>query len=62
MIRAWQISCGRSPEPEELRRAVEFLTRQETLYRRSGRQDSQQAALTDFCQMLLSLNEFLYVD
>ena len=62
VVTAWQISCGRSPEPEELRRAVEFLARQETLYRDSGRPNGLQAARTDFCQTLLSMNEFLYID
>jgi hypothetical protein len=48
---AWRVAFTRQARPEELQEAVSFL----------GRMASP-AALTRFCQALLSANEFLYVD
>jgi hypothetical protein len=49
--RAWRLAYARAPKPEEAKGAVEFL----------GKMGGP-AALTRFCQALLSSNEFLYVD
>jgi hypothetical protein len=40
--------------------AREFLTAQEQIY--GDKADGAQQARTDFCQMLLSMNAFLYVE
>jgi hypothetical protein len=52
-------ALGRSPTPKELTAATDFLTRQSESYKREGKPDS---SLVDFCQALLCLNEFVYVD
>jgi hypothetical protein len=45
-----------------LKQAGEFLSIQEQSYRDSGNRDPKLAARVDFCQALLCLNEFVYVD
>lgn len=51
---------GREPSPREIDLGRAFLRRQAVLYPEgSGRQLS---AWTDYCQMILASNEFLYVD
>jgi hypothetical protein len=42
--------------------ATAFLTEQIALYKSSGQGDGREAAITDFCQTLMCLNEFVYVD
>jgi hypothetical protein len=41
---------------------VAFLKEQEETYRQEKKPEPRQRALTDFCQVLLGLNEFVYVD
>lgn len=53
--RALRLAYARSPKPEEVAQAAEFLAKQATV---AG---SEQAALVDLCQALLSSNEFLYL-
>jgi hypothetical protein len=55
----YQIALARQPEREELAEALAFVDQQLNTY--SGAQRRQQA-LADFCQVLLCLNEFVYVD
>src|SRR5262245_2094131 len=64
--RAFWVALSRAPTTEERAAALEFLEHQRGS--RGGRERSvstdalQHAALTDFCQALFSLNEFIYVD
>jgi len=60
--RAYRIALARLPEKDELANAVDFLKQQTQEYARAGRGDAVRLALTDFCQVLFSLNEFLYVE
>ena len=60
--RAYRLALGRSPDAAEQRIAVAFIARQTASYRQSRTPQATQHALTDFCQTLLSLNEFAYVD
>jgi hypothetical protein len=60
--RAYRIAFGRAPAEAERRLALDFLARQADAYRRAGRADAEQRARVDFCQTLLSMNEFVYVD
>ena len=54
---------GRDPAPEELGDALFFLGQQELTFKDQGDHKKQQhEALVDFCQALLSLNEFAYVE
>jgi hypothetical protein len=57
--RAYRIAVARDPTPVELDDALAFLRQQEATYPPERRHE---AALTDFCQVLMCLNEFIYVD
>jgi hypothetical protein len=59
---AYQITLSRFPTEIELAQWLEFLAHDMADYESAGRDDARQLALANFCQMLLSLNEFLYVD
>lgn len=63
--RAYALALGRPPRPTELDRSLAFLGRQDRHYRRGNaplRIGDPDPGLTDFCQALMSLNEFVYVD
>jgi hypothetical protein len=65
--RAFTLALCRPPGPDELRLALDFLTRQqrqiESDARRSGQSagDARRKALAAFCAVLLNTNEFFYV-
>ena len=54
IARAYQLALGRTPSAAESRAAMAFI--------RSGLAGGRDKALTDFCQTLLSLNEFAYLN
>ncbi len=54
---AWRMAFGRSPSESELETAESFLIQPE-----DATQESRDAALSHFCQTLISSNGFLYVD
>jgi mono/diheme cytochrome c family protein len=64
--RAYRLALARLPTEEEKTAGVEFLARQNR--DRSARApkmsaaDVRRLALTDYCQVLFGLNEFIYVD
>jgi hypothetical protein len=65
VTRAFLLCFARRPSETELRAATEFLASQRN--QRTARDPKKSAAarreaLTDFCQALFGLNEFLYVD
>jgi hypothetical protein len=57
--RAYRIALARDPSAAELRDGLDFLTQQMATYAPDRR---RLAALTDLCQVLMCLNEFIYVD
>lgn len=63
---AFQLCLGRAPAPEELVAARTFVAAQITSRtQRDAKQTPdavQRLALTDFCQSIFGLNEFIYVD
>jgi hypothetical protein len=60
---AFELAFGRDPHPEEIARCLRFIDRQENEYRaRDSAADVETAAMTDFCQGLIALNEFSYID
>jgi hypothetical protein len=59
--RAYRLALGRAPQPAECELALAFLDRQTQRHRQGGSADPAFRALVDFCQALLSTNEFLYV-
>ncbi len=67
IVRAWQLAYCRKPSPEELVLSMEFLSQQITTLKTSPGsipkgQTAYSQAVTNFCQALLSSNEFLYVE
>jgi hypothetical protein len=59
---AYQLALCRPPDDEEAALAAEFVAAQTTRYAAQGAKDASWDAWADFCQLLLSLNEFAYVD
>jgi hypothetical protein len=57
---AYLIALSREPNADETADGVEFLKHQSTSY--VGKPDARQLALTDYCQVLMCLNEFIYVE
>ena len=55
-------ALGRLPTKEEAEDSVSFLNRQSTAYNKKKTGEGLYLALADFCQVLMSLNEFVYVD
>jgi hypothetical protein len=53
------IALARQPNREELEDGVQFVRQQAASYPEAQRRES---ALADFCQVLMCLNEFIYVD
>jgi hypothetical protein len=66
---AFLLALGRKPNVFEQRRLTGFLAEESAVHARSAREGHQQRpddlrrqAVADLCQMLLSANEFIYVD
>jgi hypothetical protein len=55
----YQIAVARQPDRDELADGVAFIRTQMATYPENQRRES---ALADFCQVLMCLNEFIYVD
>ncbi len=55
----YRVALARRPSNDELADGVAFVRQQMATYPENGRRES---ALADFCQVLLCLNEFIYVD
>jgi len=62
----WRLALAREPSAAELKLGVEFIQTQSA--QRSAREsnpsggEARQLALSDFCQALFAMNEFIYVD
>jgi hypothetical protein len=54
-------AVGRNATADELATVLPFLEKQTALHRASGQADAERQALTDYCQTLFGLNEFLYI-
>jgi mono/diheme cytochrome c family protein len=61
---AYTSAIAREPDAAESSAAVNFLATQETSYSHSadGKDNVRELALSDFCQVLFGLNEFVYVE
>jgi hypothetical protein len=59
---AFQQTIGRDADPTERAAAEQFLTAQAELHGGTAEPTSHPNALTDFCQVLLGLNEFAYLE
>jgi hypothetical protein len=62
VIHSYELALARRPSQLELERATRFLAAQTAAYREQGYADATPRARIDYCQTILSLNEFLYVD
>jgi hypothetical protein len=60
--RAYLMALSRPPDETELADALAFLESQSAQYAADGKADGRQLAMADFCQVLLGLNEFVYID
>ena len=58
---AYQVAFARPAKAAELSAGSAFLASQRARYEADGRGDPSHLALIDYCQSLLSLNEFLYI-
>jgi hypothetical protein len=58
----YEIALARPPSEKELAESAAFVKEQVESYRAERKPDAEKLGLTDFCQVLLGLNEFIYVD
>jgi hypothetical protein len=59
---AYALAFGRQPNVKELELAGQFLTKQAAAHTAAGRNDGSRLARVDFCQALMGMNEFVYVE
>jgi len=62
--RAYALALGRAPDDDERAEAIAFLSRQAKSYAGEREPDPghRKKALINYCQVILALNEFLFVD
>jgi hypothetical protein len=58
--RVYRLALSRDATPDELADGLAFVRGQEASY--AGKADAHELALADFCQVVMCLNEFMYVD
>jgi len=58
----YQLAFSRAPNEKEMKLTAEFIARQTDRYRQAKKQNPEHLALVDFCQTLMSMNEFVYVE
>ncbi|MEW6160433.1 MAG: PSD1 and planctomycete cytochrome C domain-containing protein [Verrucomicrobiota bacterium] len=58
---AYEIALARPATKVELKESAQFFEAQRAAYAAGGKANANELALADFCQVLLSLNEFVYV-
>ncbi len=59
---AYARAFGREPHEREIALAAEFLRQQSAAHKAAGHANAEHLARTDYCQILMSMNEFVYVD
>jgi hypothetical protein len=59
--KGYQVALTREPSAEELRESAAFVKVQMEVHSKSA-DAARELALADFCQVLLCMNEFIYVD
>ena len=62
MVSRAQASFARLPTNREIETSIQFIEAQIKARTERSEQDPRIEALTDFCQSLFGLNEFIYVD
>jgi len=59
---AYLIALTRPPTPQELNDAARFINNQKDSYKMQNKTNPSHLARSDFCQVLMSLNEFIYIE
>jgi mono/diheme cytochrome c family protein len=59
---AYLIALAREPAADELADGVGFVRQQTKSYETAGKTEARVMGLADFCQILMCLNEFVYVE
>ncbi len=59
---AYQLAFSRLPTLQEKELMLQFYSRQLSNYMASNATDAKRLALIDFCQVVLSMNELIYID
>ncbi len=62
VTRAYSLALNRNPAKTELADAVDFIEQQTKRYQDDQKPAPRELALTDFAQVVLGLNEFIYVE
>jgi hypothetical protein len=58
----YAVALSRAPTDDEMQDAIAFIEDQAASYKAAGKGDAAELALADFCQAVMSLNEFVFVD
>jgi len=58
----WQLAYGRAPTREEVQYSIEFIEQQVVLLIASKNESPFEQAMTNYCQALLTSNQFLYME
>jgi cytochrome c553 len=58
----YRIALTREPTRQELTDSTAFVKSQLASYMAEGKKEAREHALADFCQVLMCLNEFIYID
>ena len=56
----YRLALSRAPDADELADSLAFLQSQQDAYKAGGKTNAGELAMTDFCQALMSLNEFVF--
>jgi hypothetical protein len=59
-VSGYWLALSRPPSDGERADALAFLEQQAASYRAAGQAEARKLALADLCQVLMSLNEFVY--
>jgi cytochrome c553 len=59
---AYKMAFARQPTADEIADTVPFLNQQIESYRAAGKTNAPELGLSDFCQVLMCMNEFVYVE
>ncbi len=62
VITGYIAAIGRPPNDDELNGNVAFIESQTKSYQSDNQNPPRELALADFCQVLMCLNEFIYID
>ncbi|MCE9532490.1 MAG: PSD1 and planctomycete cytochrome C domain-containing protein [Planctomycetes bacterium] len=60
IAKAYLITLAREPNPDEMKEGLSFIKQQILSY--GGKDGARHLAVTDFCQVMMCLNEFVYVE